>query len=91
VAFKNGHLTVEFKPSFANTPMREEAWSWQNNPVNITCLAESIPNASITWRLNDIDINDKYIDTNLQKFGDGPQSSLQVHQIYLNKIVYSVI
>lgn len=76
-AFKNGHLTVEFKPSFTNTPM-QEAWSWQNNPVNITCLAESIPNASISWRLNDIELNERYIDINLKKFGEGPQSTLQV-------------
>jgi len=77
VAFRNGHLTVEFKPSFANTPM-QEAWSWQNKPINITCLAEAIPNASISWRLNDIEVNEKYIDNNLKKFGDGPLSSLQV-------------
>lgn len=77
VALKNGHLTVEFKPSFANTPM-QEAWSWHNNPINITCLAESIPNATITWRLNDIEINEKYIDANIRKFGEGPLSSLQV-------------
>lgn len=77
VAYKNGHLTVEFKPSFANTPM-QEAWSWRNNPVNITCLAESIPNATILWRLNDIELNEKYVDTNLKKFGEGPLSSLQV-------------
>lgn len=76
-AFQNGHLTVEFKPSFANTPM-QEAWSWQNKPINITCLAESIPNASISWRLNDIELNEKYIDNNLKKFGEGPLSSLQV-------------
>jgi len=76
-AFKNGHLTVEFKPSFENTPM-QEAWSWHNNPINITCLAEAIPNASISWRINDIEINERYIDNNLRKFGEGPLSSLQV-------------
>lgn len=76
-AFKNGHLTVEFQPSFANTPM-QEAWSWLNNPINITCLAEAIPNASISWRLNDIELNERYVDNNLKKFGEGPLSSLQV-------------
>ncbi|XP_021918912.1 fasciclin-2 isoform X4 [Zootermopsis nevadensis] len=77
VAFKNGHLTVEFKPSFASTPMHE-AWSWHNNPVNVTCLAESIPNATITWRLNNIEINEKFVDMNVRKFGEGPWSSLQI-------------
>ncbi|GFG32210.1 hypothetical protein Cfor_02031 [Coptotermes formosanus] len=76
-ALKNVHLTVEFKPSFANTPMRE-AWSWQNNPVNITCLAESIPNATITWHRGDIELNGRYIDNNIRKFGEGPLSTLQI-------------
>jgi len=56
----------------------QEAWSWHNNPVNITCLAESIPNATITWRLNNDEINEKYPDINIRKFGEGPVSSLQV-------------
>jgi len=77
VAFRNGHLTVEFKPSFANTPM-QEAWSWRDKPINITCLAESIPNASISWRLNDVELNERYIDNNIKKFGEGPLSSLQI-------------
>lgn len=84
MAFKNGHLTVEFKPSFASTPM-QEAWSWHNNRVNISCLAESIPNATITWRLNDIEINEKYADVNIRKFGEGPWSSLQVSKV--NRII----
>lgn len=26
-----------------------EAWSWDGRPVNVTCLAEAIPNATISW------------------------------------------
>ncbi|PSN54959.1 Fasciclin-2 [Blattella germanica] len=77
-ALKNGHLTVEFKPSFASTPMTE-AWSWHNNPVNITCLAESIPNATISWRLRNIDISPD--DTNIKKIGEGPMSTLRITPI----------
>jgi len=73
-ARKNGHLTVEFAPTFANTPIKE-AWSWNRNPVNLTCLAESIPNATINWRLNERDIER---DPNFKKYGNGPQSSLLV-------------
>ncbi|XP_023709621.1 fasciclin-2 isoform X4 [Cryptotermes secundus] len=79
-AFRNVHLTVEFMPSFANTPM-QEAWSWDNNPVNITCLAESIPNATISWRMNTVEINEKNNDINIRKFGEGPLSSLQITPI----------
>jgi neurocan core protein len=86
VAFRNVHLTVEFMPSFANTPM-QEAWSWDNNPVNITCLAESIPNATISWRINSLEINERYNDINIRKFGEGPLSSLQVSQININDVI----
>ena len=27
----------------------KEAWSWDAKPVNLTCLAEAIPNATISW------------------------------------------
>ncbi|XP_059484777.1 fasciclin-2 isoform X2 [Neocloeon triangulifer] len=73
-ALKNGHITVEFPPSFAATPLKE-AWSWDNHPVNISCLAESIPNATITWRLNEREIDR---DGNIQQIGNGPESTLQI-------------
>lgn len=77
-ARKNGHLTVEFAPSFENTPIKE-AWSWNKNPVNLTCIAESIPNATISWRLNERDLEkDRKIDPNFTKFGNGPVSTLLV-------------
>ncbi|KAF4523467.1 hypothetical protein B566_EDAN014993 [Ephemera danica] len=76
-ALKNGHVTVEFPPSFASTPLKE-AWSWDRNPVNITCLAESIPNATISWRLNDREIER---DPNIQQIGTGPESVLRVTPI----------
>ncbi|XP_054257112.1 fasciclin-2-like isoform X1 [Macrosteles quadrilineatus] len=76
---KNGHLTVEFPPNFDNTPIKE-AWSWNRLPVNLTCLAESIPNATITWKLNERDIER---DPNFKKFGNGPWSSLLVTPVDL--------
>lgn len=53
----------------------KEAWSWSRHPVNITCLAEGIPNATISWKLNERDI-DK--DPSFKKIGNGPQSTLIV-------------
>lgn len=76
-ATKNGHLTVQFPPTFENTPIKE-AWSWDRKPVNLTCSAESIPNATISWWLNNRNI-DK--DVNYQKFGNGPTSVLLVTPI----------
>lgn len=73
-SIKNGHLTVEFPPSFNHTPM-SEAWSWKRRPVNITCTAESIPNATVTWMFNNKDIERN---PNFRKYGNGPQSTILV-------------
>lgn len=47
-ARKNGHLTVQFPPSFEHMP-DVPIWSWNAQPVNLSCIAESIPNATIKW------------------------------------------
>jgi len=56
---KNGHITVEFPPTFVSSPMRE-AWSWNNHIVNLTCRAESIPNATVSWYYNDRNLEHDY-------------------------------
>ncbi|XP_018302242.1 fasciclin-2 isoform X3 [Mycetomoellerius zeteki] len=77
VAYKNGHLTVEFPPSFRNMP-NMTFWSWESRPVNLTCIAESIPNATIRWTLHEQKIdNDAYI----EQIGNGPVSTLQIRPI----------
>ncbi|XP_018371028.1 PREDICTED: fasciclin-2 isoform X2 [Trachymyrmex cornetzi] len=77
VAYMNGHLTVEFPPSFSPT-MRNVTWSWESKPINLTCKAESIPNATIRWTLHEQKIeNDAFI----QQFGNGPISNLQIRPI----------
>ncbi|XP_043285257.1 fasciclin-2 isoform X2 [Venturia canescens] len=75
-AYKNGHLTVEFPPSFASMN-NKTVWSWDQRPVNLTCIAESIPNATIRWTMN----GNRPIDTNdpmYQQIGSGPISTLMV-------------
>lgn len=73
--YKTGHITVQFPPSFKSTPMTE-AWSWQQRPVNLTCLAESIPNATIIWKFRETEIrgNNAFVEL-LQP---GPYSILRV-------------
>lgn len=73
-SYKTGHITVEFPPTFENTPVNE-TWTWERNPVNLTCLAESIPNATINWRLNGRDVEN---DIHIRKYGNGPVSSLVI-------------
>lgn len=77
-AFKNGHLTVEFPPSFASMENRT-IYTWESRPVNFTCIAESIPNATIEWTFYG-EQNVK-IDRNIKVYGNGPISSLYIDPV----------
>ena len=70
-------LQVEFPPTFEEQPMSEQ-WSWDQNPINLTCIATAIPNATITWWYRDREINREIIDRNYRVFGHGPRSDLIV-------------
>ncbi|KAK4886441.1 hypothetical protein RN001_002712 [Aquatica leii] len=85
-AYKNGHITVEFPPSFEKTENYPPVWSWENHPGNLTCIAESIPNATIQWKFNGLYIEDNNT-ANIQRFGNGPISYLIItpnndHRLY---------
>nr|XP_045619948.1 fasciclin-2-like isoform X5 [Procambarus clarkii] len=73
-----GHITVEFKPSFEEQPFKE-LWSWKQQPVNLTCLASSIPNATIQWYLRNQEIFKN--DPNLKVLEYGPLGVLRVHPV----------
>lgn len=75
VAHKNGHVTVEFPPSFAFM-QNNTVWSWDRRPVNLTCIAESIPNATITWMMS----GNKKIENvpEIKQYGKGPNSVLMI-------------
>lgn len=51
-AYKNGHITIEFPPTFERTKDLPPVWSWEGKPGNLTCLPEAIPNATIVWKFN---------------------------------------
>lgn len=69
---KNGHITTEFAPNFESSKNQLPVWTWNKKPGNLSCIAESIPNATIEWRINDRQIiNDnifKIIDKGAQSF-----------------------
>ncbi|XP_026668877.1 fasciclin-2 isoform X2 [Ceratina calcarata] len=77
-ARKNGHLMVEFPPSFESMP-NKTVWSWDQKPVNISCIAESIPNATIRWTSH----GDRKIDNDewIKQIGNGPFSTLTVYPL----------
>ncbi|XP_011882613.1 PREDICTED: fasciclin-2 isoform X3 [Vollenhovia emeryi] len=76
VAYKNGHLTVEYPPSFRNMP-NTTVWSWEEKPVNLTCIAESIPNATIRWTFSG-GLDPEKGNHPIRKIGNGPISTLQI-------------
>ena len=55
-----------------------QQWSWDQNPINLTCIATAIPNATITWWYRDREINREIIDRNYRVYGHGPRSDLIV-------------
>jgi len=70
-----GHTTVEFAPTFERQATNE-FWSLDNAPVNLTCLATSIPNATIAWYLHNEQIPAD--DPHMRVMSLGPQGILQV-------------
>ncbi|KAK7065692.1 Ncam2p, partial [Halocaridina rubra] len=70
-----GHITVEYKPTFENQHI-SEVWSWEQEPVNLTCLATSIPNATFQWYFRNVEIKSQ--DTNFEVLERGPLGVLKV-------------
>ncbi|KAL4715775.1 hypothetical protein ACJJTC_006354 [Scirpophaga incertulas] len=73
-ARKNGLLTVQFKPTFENMP-KVPIWSWNGQPVNISCIAESIPNATIKWKFQEYDLLES---AHIKIYGSGPISYVTI-------------
>uniref|UniRef100_A0A1Q3FFI0 Putative neural cell adhesion molecule 2 n=1 Tax=Culex tarsalis TaxID=7177 RepID=A0A1Q3FFI0_CULTA len=75
VAYKVGHITVEYKPNFDNMKSLPPVYTWEQRPANLSCLAQAIPNATIEWRWNDRRVLDLY-DINMRVEDHGPRSDL---------------
>ena len=54
--FQSGHITVEFGPTFEEQVYDRE-WSWKQIPVNLSCIATAIPNATISWWFRETEIS----------------------------------
>ncbi|KAK7602065.1 hypothetical protein V9T40_009506 [Parthenolecanium corni] len=71
------HLTVEFQPTFEKTAYVKEQITWGTRAINLTCIAEAIPNASIEW-FRGSNVN-KITPTGMYKIhGTGPKSDLEI-------------
>lgn len=47
IADRVGHMTVEYAPDLSKSVSVVK--TWESNPVNLTCFADAIPNATISW------------------------------------------
>lgn len=77
IAYKNGHITVEFMPNFDRFQTLPSVWSWNDRPGNLSCIPEAIPNATIVWKYNNIIVDRN--NSNFQIIGNGPVSNLIVY------------
>ncbi|XP_021704152.1 fasciclin-2 isoform X4 [Aedes aegypti] len=75
VAYKVGHITVEYKPNFDHLKALPPVYTWEQRPANLSCFAQAIPNATIEWRWNDRRISDLY-DINMKIEEQGFRSDL---------------
>ncbi|XP_055640288.1 fasciclin-2 isoform X3 [Toxorhynchites rutilus septentrionalis] len=75
VAYKIGHITVEYKPNFDHMKSLPPVYTWEQRTANLSCLAQGIPNATIEWRWNDLRIQDLR-DINLKIEDHGFRSDL---------------
>ncbi|XP_076325680.1 fasciclin-2-like [Tachypleus tridentatus] len=73
---KAGHLTVEFKPR-VSTPKSKFMKTWSEYSVNLTCIADAIPNATIQWSFNGQEIKSDQSET-YTIYGKGGYSNLLV-------------
>uniref|UniRef100_A0A1W7RAL5 Fasciclin-2 n=1 Tax=Hadrurus spadix TaxID=141984 RepID=A0A1W7RAL5_9SCOR len=73
-----GHLTVEFSPIMSKTPVTLVK-TWNNNPINLTCIAEAIPNATLTWWFKGQEIKEG--DPSYKQYGTSSHSLLLVKPI----------
>jgi neural cell adhesion molecule len=76
-AYKVGHITVEFPPTFDHMKNYPPVYSWEEKKANLSCLAVSIPNATVEWRWNDRLITELH-DRNLEVVNAGPRADLLV-------------
>jgi len=73
-----GHITAQFAPTFEEQTFTE-VWTWDQKLINISCIATSIPNATVQWYLRNEEIQAE--DANFQIMSAGPIGVLQVNPV----------
>ena len=68
--YKSGHITVEFAPTFEDQ-LYDKEWSWDQRPIELTCIATAIPNATVTWWYKGQELGRTNLDKNYVIKGHG--------------------
>ena len=68
--YKSGHITVEFAPTFEDQLVSKE-WSWDQRPIELSCISTAIPNATVTWWYKGQELGRTNLDKNYQIRGHG--------------------
>ncbi|KAH1019187.1 hypothetical protein HUJ04_009041 [Dendroctonus ponderosae] len=96
-AYRNGHITVWFKPTFNRTRDLPPVWSWDGRPGNLSCLPEAIPNATIVWRWNQVEISEENFSNgrvsrnNFQGFVPGHIGQVRPNTVTATTIKFSIV
>ena len=73
--FKSGHLTVEFGPTFEDQ-LYDKEWPWDQRPIELTCIATAIPNATVSWWYSGQELGRTNLDKNYVIKGHGSTHGL---------------
>ena len=72
--YKSGHITVEFPPTFEDQ-LYDKEWSWDQRPIELTCIATAIPNATVSWWFAGAELGRSNLDKNYVIKGHGSVGS----------------
>ena len=68
--YKSGHIQVEFPPTFEDQ-LYDKEWSWDQRPIELTCIATAIPNATVSWWYAGAELGKTNLDKNYLVKGQG--------------------
>ena len=78
-------MTVEYPPIIDPSINVNTTFSWDRRAVNLTCIAEAIPNATISWYFNNRQIERS--DNIYTIYSKGSPSTLQVNNFALRVLL----
>jgi len=85
-----GHLQIEHKPDLSKTPKIVK--TWKDRQVNITCIVNAIPNATVSWYFQDKEIlpyDRNYRIHNEDELSNFKNGFTGLHYLVVNPVAYT--